>query len=63
MKKTLTFFLLIFLTNFSFSQSEIFGLASPINLEVDTTVVYLEDYFVDVNAIKEIEAPGFWNLG
>ena len=63
MKKTLTFFLLIFLTNFSFSQSEIFGLASPINLEVDTTVVYLEDYFVDVNAIKEIEAPGFLEFG
>ncbi len=50
---------MLFLVKTTFSQSEIFGLASPINLEVDTTVVYLEDYFVDVNAIKEIETPEF----
>lgn len=42
-----------------FSQSEIFGLASPIQLNMDTTVVYLEDYFTDVSAIQNFEAPGF----
>ena len=63
MKKIIIFSLLVFFLNHTFSQSEIFGLASPINLEVDTTVVYLEDYFVDVNAIKEIEAPGFLEFG
>jgi len=59
MKKTLSILLLLFSIKQTFSQSEIFGLASPINLKIDTTEVYLEDYFVDINAIKEIETPGF----
>ncbi|MFI5171225.1 MAG: alpha-amylase family glycosyl hydrolase [Chitinophagales bacterium] len=50
------FFSLLILAN-CFSQSEIFGLASPIVLELDTTVVYLEDYFADVSVIQNIVAP------
>lgn len=63
MKKIIVIFLLLFSVKAIYSQSDIFGLASPINLEVDTTVVYLQDYFVDVHAIKEIEAPGFLEFG
>lgn len=57
--KNLLITLCFFLTGKLYAQSEIFGLASPIQLEIDTTVVYLEDYFTDVNAIQKIESPEF----
>jgi cyclomaltodextrinase / maltogenic alpha-amylase / neopullulanase len=50
-------------TNPSQAQNEIFGLAEPVQLELDTTVVMLEDYFIDVTKIKTIEAPGCFEFG
>ncbi len=42
------------------AQNEIFGLAEPVQLELDTTTIQLQDYFVQVNAIKTIVAdPAF----
>jgi len=40
------------------ATSNIVGLASPVLLEYDTTVVYLSDYFRDTSAIEGIEIPG-----
>lgn len=40
-----------------FHDEEIFGLASPINLTEDTTIVVLNDYFMDVNVIQKITLP------
>ncbi len=54
--------IIIFAVGFSInakSQTEIFGLATPIQLGIDTTVVYLEDYFTDVNHISKISQPDF----
>ncbi|MFN0275685.1 MAG: alpha-amylase family glycosyl hydrolase, partial [Chitinophagales bacterium] len=57
MKKILhTTFIFLFLQTAN-AQSEISGLASPIQLETDTTIVYLEDYFTDVSVIQKIETP------
>lgn len=50
MKKFLVI-LSIFIAGRITAQSEIFGLASPIQLNIDTTIVYLEDYFKDVSKI------------
>lgn len=44
------------------AQTEIFGLATPIQLGNDTTVVYLEDYFTDVTHIQEIGVPDCLNF-
>ncbi len=57
MSRTIIIFLFCLTNYICFSQSEIFGLASPINLELETTVVYLEDYFTDVSIIQNIGAP------
>ncbi len=45
------------------TDEEIFGLASPINLSVDTTIVILNDYFMDVSVIRKLtldSAIGFF---
>lgn len=39
------------------AQDDIFGLAHPIQLELDTTIILLQDYFVDVNVINAVETP------
>lgn len=51
------------ITNPSQAQNDIFGLAEPVQLEIDTTVVMLEDYFLDVSKIKSVEAPGCFEFG
>jgi len=43
------------------AQNEIFGLAQPIQLQLDSTVILLEDYFVDVSVINKVEAPNSFN--
>lgn len=40
-------------------DSEIFGLATPITLNTDKTIIHLEDYFNDVNRIDSIDASKF----
>jgi glycosidase len=35
-------------------KSEIFGLASPVQLQIDSTIVHLQDYFDDVSKIDSI---------
>lgn len=57
--KLLSIFITIIFFQTTHAQSEIFGLASPIQLNIDTTIVYLEDYFTDVSAIQRIEIPEF----
>ncbi len=42
--------------------SEIFGLASPISLEKDTTRVVMEDYFMDVSVIKKVTADSAYTV-
>jgi cyclomaltodextrinase len=37
-----------------FTDEEIFGLASPVNLSSDTTFIVLNDYFMDVKVIRKI---------
>ncbi len=43
------------------AQDDIFGLAHPIQLELDTTIILLEDYFIDVTVITSVEAPNLFN--
>ena len=50
-------------TNPTKAQHDIFGLAEPVQLELDTTIVMLEDYFIDVSKIKSVEAPGCFEFG
>lgn len=38
-------------------QSQIIGLASPISLEFDSTIVFLEDYFLNPDLIDSISTP------
>jgi glycosidase len=38
-------------------KSEIIGLASPVQLGIDSTVVYLTDYFVDPQIITDVVVP------
>ena len=38
-------------------EQEIFGLASPIKLNYDTTVVFLSDYFSNISVVKVITLP------
>lgn len=54
---------IICITNPTKAQQDIFGLAEPVQLELDTTIVMLEDYFIDVAKIKTIEAPGCFEFG
>lgn len=51
-------FCLVFLSRITLNaQDEIFGLAQPIQLELDSTVIYLSDYFTDVSVIKSVDVP------
>lgn len=36
------------------TESQIFGLASPINLGIEETIIYLEDYFTDVSKVDSV---------
>lgn len=40
-----------------YKGSQIIGLASPINLEFETTEIVLEDFFIDVDFVTTIDAP------
>ncbi|HRG29394.1 MAG TPA: hypothetical protein PLJ00_15965, partial [Chitinophagales bacterium] len=53
----------ICITNPTKAQQDIFGLAEPVQLELDTTIVMLEDYLIDITKIKTIEAPGCFEFG
>jgi len=44
------------------TKSEIFGLASPINLNIDETKVILDDYFIDSQKIDSIDANQYLSL-
>ncbi len=44
-----------------FYDEEIFGLASPVNLSLDTTTVVLNDYFMEVNLIQKITVDASLN--
>jgi glycosidase len=44
-------------TEIKLEESEIFGLASPIKLNYDTTIIYLSDYFQNTKNIKEYKMP------
>jgi len=44
-------------TEIKIEESEIFGLASPIKLNFDTTIIYLSDYFENTKNIKEFKMP------
>lgn len=39
------------------SESQIIGLASPINLGYESTSIILEDYFIDADAVEIISSP------
>lgn len=41
---------------------EIRGLASPVQLSIDTTKIYMEDYFLDVSKIDSIKLPTIFNV-
>ena len=68
MKKAATFFItstaLIILAGCSSKQIEIHqskdivGLASPVQLNNDSTIIYFEDYFVDVSKIESVKLNG-----
>ena len=45
-----------------YSGSEIFGLASPIDLNIDTTIVILDDYFNNVEKIDSVSCEKNRNL-
>lgn len=36
------------------TQSEVFGIASPISLGIDETIIYLEDFFTDASKVDSI---------
>ncbi|MFN3939382.1 MAG: alpha-amylase family glycosyl hydrolase, partial [Chitinophagales bacterium] len=60
------FYLLIatmILSKHLFAQQNIlFGLATPIELQPDTTRVFLEDYFTDASQVQEIIAPDYFKV-
>jgi len=61
-RKIITFLLIIFLIGCRQqstqliipTSSEIVGLASPVHLNVDSTIIYMEDYFNDVSLIDSV---------
>mgnify|MGYP006277975053 CR=1 FL=1 len=44
------------------NRGEIFGLAGPVQLEKDTSVLYMEDYFVDVSKIDSLAEPDHFEM-
>ncbi|MBK7108049.1 MAG: alpha-amylase [Bacteroidetes bacterium] len=55
-------FHLVFAENVFAQQTDIFGLATPIELNPDSTIVFLEDYFNDTNAVTEIITPDYLSI-
>ncbi|MCD4773711.1 MAG: hypothetical protein K8R41_10060 [Bacteroidales bacterium] len=39
-------------------SKDIVGLASPVQLNTDSTIIYLEDYFVDISKIESVKLNG-----
>ncbi|MEM4134459.1 MAG: alpha-amylase family glycosyl hydrolase [Candidatus Micrarchaeia archaeon] len=38
-------------------KSKIYGLASIVNLEIDSTIIYLDDYFLSGSEVQKIDVP------